>query len=119
HNDRDLEKIAEINADDWKGYTADGSQLKGNKAHIEVLDNWFKTANPRWEIKWMIANAAENEDGVLTQWLTTGNDYFDTDQNGNEIFQHNIHDIKFVDGKIKEIYVYSREKAKDSSDFSY
>ena len=39
HNDKNLEKIAKINAEDWEGYTADGSVVKGNKAHIEVLDN--------------------------------------------------------------------------------
>lgn len=43
HNDKNLDIIAEINAEDWEGYTADGSVLKGNKAHIEVLDNWFKS----------------------------------------------------------------------------
>ena len=62
HNDRNLDKIAEINADDWEGYTPDGNVVKGNDAHIEFLDNWFKTSNPQWKIKWMIANAAENED---------------------------------------------------------
>tara|TARA_A100001011_G_scaffold45240_1_gene42343 strand:+ start:484 stop:1029 length:546 start_codon:yes stop_codon:yes gene_type:complete len=119
HNDRDLDKIAEINADDWEGYTADGSVVKGNEAHIEILDNWFKTASPKWEIKWMIANAAENEEGVIVQWLTTGNDYTDVDENGNEIFEHNVHDVQFIDGKIKRINVYSRAKAQDSAEFSY
>ncbi len=119
HNDKDLDKIAEINAEDWEGYTADGSVVKGSKAHIEILDNWFKTANPKWEVKWMIANAANNEEGILTQWLTTGNDYSDVDENGNEIFEHNVHDIQFKDGKIKEIRVYKRAKPEESSDFSY
>jgi len=119
HNERNLDKIAEINADDWIGYTADGSVVKGSNAHIEILDNWFKSANPKFEIKWMIANAAENEEGVMTQWLTTGNDYSDVDGNGNEVFEHNIHDIQFIDGKIKEIRVYKRSKAQDSLDFSY
>ena len=119
HNDRDLDKIAEINADDWEGYTADGSVVKGNEAHIEILDNWFKTASPKWEIKWMIANAAENEEGVIVQWLTTGNDYTDVDENGNEIFEHNVHDVQFLNGKIKRINVYSRAKAQDSTEFSY
>ena len=27
HNDKNLEKIADINAEDWVGYTADGSEL--------------------------------------------------------------------------------------------
>lgn len=119
HNDRDLTKIAEINAEDWEGYTADGSVVKGSAAHIEILDNWFKSANPKWEVKWMIANAAKNNEGVVEQWLTTGNDYSDVDENGNEIFEHNVHDIMFVDGKIKKINVYSRAKAQESAEFSY
>lgn len=119
HNDRDLDKIAEINADDWEGYTADGSVLKGTDAHIETLDNWFKTASPKWEVKWMIANAAKNKDGVIEQWLTTGNDYTDVDPDGNPIFEYNVHDILFVDGKIKKINVYKRAQPVESAEFSY
>ncbi len=119
HNEKNLAKIEEINAEDWEGYTADGSVVKGSKAHIEVLDNWFKSANPKWEVKWMIANAAKNKDGALEQWLTTGNDYTDVDADGNEIFEHNVHDILFVNGKIKKINVYKRAKAQEAAEFSY
>ena len=119
HNDRDLDKIAEINAEDWEGYTADGSVLKGNASHIETLDNWFKTAAPKWEVKWMIANAAKNKDGVLEQWLTTGNDYTDIDAEGNPTFEYNVHDILFVNGKIKKINVYKRAKEVEGAEFSY
>lgn len=119
HNDKNLEKIAAINAEDWEGYTAEGSVIKGSNAHIEILDNWFQSANPKWEVKWMIANAVENKDGIVEQWLTTGNDYSDVDEKGNAIFQHNVHDIQFVDGKIKRINVYKRAKAEESLDFSY
>tara|TARA_B110000438_G_C15658446_1_gene582776 strand:+ start:308 stop:859 length:552 start_codon:yes stop_codon:yes gene_type:complete len=119
HNDKNLDIIAGINAEDWEGYTADGSVVKGNEAHIEILDNWFKNANPKWEVKWMIANAAKNKDGIIEQWLTTGNDYTDVDENGNEIFEHNVHDIMFKDGKIKRINVYKRAKAQEEADFSY
>ncbi len=119
HNDRDLTKIAEINAEDWEGYTADGSVVIGNSNHIEILDNWFKTASPKWEVKWMIANAAKNKEGVIEQWLTTGNDYTDVDDEGNPIFEHNVHDVLFINGKIKKINVYKRAKAEESADFSY
>ena len=119
HNDKNLDIIAEINADDWEGYTADGSVVKGNEAHIGILDNWFKNADPKWEVKWMIANAAVNKDGITEQWLTTGNEYTDVDENGNEIFEHNVHDILFKDGKIKKINVYKRAKAQEEADFSY
>ena len=83
HNERNLDKIAKINAKDWIGYTPDGYVVKGTKAHIEALDNWFQSTDPKWEVKWMIANAARNKDGVIEQWLTTGNDYTDVDKNGN------------------------------------
>lgn len=119
HNEKNLEKIAEINADDWIGFTAEGSVAKGSDTHIEILDNWFKAANPKWEVKWMIANAAKNEEGIMEQWLTTGSNYSDTDENGEDIFEHNIHDIKFINGKIKEIRVYKRTKAEETKDFSY
>jgi hypothetical protein len=60
-----------------------------------------------------------NKDGVVEQWLTTGNDYTDLDDNGNEIMEHNVHDIQFVDGKIKQINVYKRAKAQEDMGFSY
>ena len=33
----------------------------------EILDNWFKTPKPRWEVRRMIANAGENENGGIEQ----------------------------------------------------
>ena len=67
----------------------------------------------------MIANAAKNKEGVIEQWLTTGNDYTDVDAEENPIFEHNVHDVLFVNGKIKKINVYKRAKAEESGDFSY
>ena len=121
HNDKNLDIIAEINAEDWEGYTADGSVVKGNAAHIEILDNWFNNANAntKWEVKWMIANAAKNKEGIIEQWLTTGNEYTDVDENGDEIFEHNVHDILFKNGKIKKINVYKRAKSQENEEFSY
>ena len=87
--------IAEINAEDWEGYTADGSVVKGNAAHIEILDNWFNNANanPKWEVKWMIANAAKNKEGIIEQWLTTGNEYTDVDAVVENIFKNEQHEL--------------------------
>ena len=119
HNNRDLETIASINDEDWIGYTPDGSVVKGNDAHIEILDNWFKTSNPNWKVKWMIANGVVNNDGEVEQYLTTANDFSDIDSNGTEIKEHNIHDILFVNGKIKKITVYKRAIADETAEFSY
>ena len=119
HNEKDLEKIAEINDEKWEGYTADGSVGKGNDTHIAILDNWFKNASPRWEVRWMIANSVKNEDGEIEQWLTTGNDYYDVDADGNEIFEYNVHDVQFKDGKIVRVNVYSRAKEQGLIEYNY
>jgi hypothetical protein len=109
HNDRDLEKIAEINADDWEGYVPDGSVVKGSSAHIEWLKDWFASSdNPKWRVKWMIANDGVNAEGVTETWLTTGNDITFNDANGNEVTEHHVHDIQFAGNEIKRVNVYSR-----------
>lgn len=114
HNDRDLGKIAEINADDWEGYVPDGSVIKGNATHIEWLDNWFSSSdNPKWQVKWMIANDGTNGEGATETWLTTGNDITFNDADGNQVTEHHVHDIQFVGDKIKRINVYSRLSSKE------
>ena len=109
HNERDLDKIAEINADDWVGYPPNGNVIRGNEAHIEFLDEWFNSsANPKWTVKWMIANKGEDVEGVMQEFLTTGNDITFSDEEGNEVVENHIHDIMFEEGKIKTIFVYSK-----------
>lgn len=110
HNDRNLDKITEINATEWEAYLPDGGLVKGQDAQIELLNTWFKTSNPKWKVQWMITNNSKNEEGIMTQWLTTGNDLTDTDQEGNETIEHQVHDIQFIDGKIKKINIYTRSK---------
>ena len=109
HNDRDLDKIAEINAEDWLGYPPDGSVITGNSAHIDWLDAWFKTSdNPKWKVKWMIANSGMNDQGAMEHWLTTGNDITFNGPDGDKVTEHHVHDVQFVGNQIKLIYVYSR-----------
>jgi len=109
HNDRDLDKIGDINADDWTGYVPDGSVVRGNTAHIEWLADWFASSDdPQWTIQWMIANSEVNDKGEVEQWLTTRNDITFNDPEGNRITEHHVHDIQFVGGKISKIYVYAR-----------
>jgi len=113
HNDRDLEKIGNINAKDWEGYPESGEVIKGNASHIEFLANWFKSpANPKWDVKWMIANRGENNDGVVEHWLTTGNDITFLDD-GENVLQHHIHDVLFIGNSIKRINVYARPEPRE------
>ena len=114
HNNRDLKKIAEINSDKWQGYPPNGTVIEGNEAHIKFLEEWFNSqANPKWTVKWMIVNKGEDENGVLQDWLTSGNDIKFKDEQGNETVEHHIHDIMFEGENIKKIYVYSRPKPQE------
>ena len=114
HNDRDVEKIAEINADEWEGYVPDGSVIKGNAAHIEWLKDWFASSdNPKWAVQWMIANDGADAEGAAETWLTTGNDITFNDADGNEVTEHHVHDVQFVGNEIRLINVYSRLAPKE------
>ena len=114
HNDRDLEKIAAINAEDWAGYLPDGNIVKGNDAHIEFLDAWFKSSdNPSWEVKWMVTNSGSSNGEAVEHWLTTGNDITFTDAEGNEVKENHVHDVQFVGNQIKRINVYSRPASEE------
>ena len=56
----------------------------------------------------MIANKGEDVEGVMQEFLTTGNDITFIDEEGNEVVENHIHDIMFEEGKIKTIFVYSK-----------
>ena len=47
-------------------------------------------------------------EGVMQEFLTTGNDIKFIDEEGNEVVENHIHDIMFENGKIRTIFVYSK-----------
>ena len=60
----------------------------------------------------MIANEFTDSKGELNQWVTSGQDLTDM-VDGEEVTVHHVHDVLFVNGKIKMIYVYERAKANE------
>ena len=112
HEANDLDKIYEMDADDITIYRIDGSVGKGKDEHREYLENWFENSTPKWEAKWCIANTVENIDGSLETWLTTGSKFSDF-VDGEEILTNTVADFKFEDEKVKSIYIYSRNVAKE------
>mgnify|MGYP001158892394 FL=1 len=111
HNERDLDKIAEIDASDIEVYRADGTVGKGRKTHRQVLSEWFQTSNPNWKVVWMVTNSVEKNDGSMEHWLTTGNEFTDTVQ-GEQIMINVVADVNFLDGKIKRINIHNRAQEK-------
>ena len=109
HNQRNLNKIAEVDSDDIEVFRADGTVGKGIKTHTDVLSNWFETSNPSWKVIWMVTNSVQKMDGSIEHWLTTGNEFTDT-VDGVEIFMNVIADVNFVEGKIKRINIHNRAK---------
>ena len=110
HNDKDLETILSINATDFKAYLPDGAVIDGSENQMSILKEWFANSNPQWATRWMIANAATDKEGMEQQWLTTGQELTDLVE-GEQTTLNHIHDVLFVDGKIKMINVYERAKA--------
>ena len=109
HNQRNLDKIAEIDSDDIEVFRADGTVGEGIKNHTDVLSNWFETSNPSWKVIWMVTNSVQKMDGSIEHWLTTGNEFTDT-VDGEEIFMNVIADVNFVEDKIKRINIHNRAK---------
>ncbi len=109
HNQRNLDKIAEIDSDEIEVFRADGTVAKGVDTHIDVLSSWFEMSNPNWKVIWMVTNSVQKVDGSVEHWLTTGNEFTDT-VDGKEIFMNVIADVNFVEGEIKRINIHNRAK---------
>ena len=111
HNDRDFDKIADLNSDDFNVYLPDGQRIIGSAAHRELLEGWIAHANTTWEVLWIIPNDAVNADGVMEEWLVTGNMLTMTDADGNISLEYHQVEMKIKDGKLSAGYVVSMENA--------
>ena len=108
HNERDFEAIAAMNTEDFRGIAAHGEIVEGNAAHTAFLQNWVAAENPRWQVWWVIANDGENVDGVMEEWLATGNVVTTTGPDGAERRAYETIDVLFENGKIKMLNVASQ-----------
>ena len=111
HNDKNLEKIHEMDREDVIIRAADGSLYNGRDSHKKELEVWFSAANPTWKVKWMVANTVQGADGKKQHWLTTGVDVAQVTEE-NTVTSHHVVDVNFVDGKIKELNAYDRASEK-------
>jgi hypothetical protein len=106
-NDRNKEKVAEMIANDVKVYYSNGTELTGIKAQMEFVSNSFETTNPKWKTTWMIANSAQNKDGIVEPYLTTGSELTEI-VNGDTTLRYLVIDTKWENGKLKLINAYTR-----------
>ena len=111
HNDKNLEKIHEMDMEDVIIRASDGSLYNGRDSHKKELELWFSASNPTWKVKWMVANTVQGADGKKQHWLTTGVDVVQVIEE-NIITSHHVVDVNFVDGKIKELNAYDRASEK-------
>ena len=105
HNDRDFDKIASMNADDFKGIAASGEVVEGSAAQTAFLEEWIAAESPQWQVWWVIANDGENAEGKMEQWLATGNVVTTTDPDGAERRTYETVDVLLEGGKIKLLNV--------------
>tara|TARA_B110000091_G_scaffold135168_1_gene144684 strand:- start:2498 stop:3016 length:519 start_codon:yes stop_codon:yes gene_type:complete len=107
HNEKDIETIKGLNAaEGFKAYGPDGTIFNGTDAHIAFLTEWFNT-NPKWETKYLIANAFTSKDGKVKQYVTSGHDVT-LMVDGKEVKVNQVHDALIVNGKVQTFYVNER-----------
>ncbi len=105
HNDRDFDKIAAMNADNFKGIAPTGEVVEGSTAQTEFLQNWIAAENPQWQVWWVIANDGENSEGKTEQWLATGNIVTAMGPGGAEKKTYETVDVLIEGGKIRLLNV--------------
>ena len=108
HNERDFDKIASMNAEDFKGVTAGGEVVRGSEAQAAFLQDWVATENPQWAVWWVIPNDGENEEGGIEEWLATGNIITAIGPDGTERKAYEAIDVLIEDGKIRLLNVASQ-----------
>ena len=112
HNDRDFEAIAAMNAENFKGITPDGQVVSGSDQQAAFLRNWIETEDPQWAVWWVIPNDGENEDGVIEEWLATGNIVSSTGPDGAQREAYETIDVLIEEGKIRLLNVASQTMPK-------
>ena len=107
HNNKDLDAIASLNAEDIKIWGPAGELIEGSDNHIAFLNDWFTANNPVWKSNYFIANEVIVKDGENRQWVTSGHDVTQT-LDSIKVTSAQVHDGLIVDGKVKMFYVYER-----------
>jgi len=109
HNDRDFAAIAAMNAADFRGIAAHGEVVEGSDAHTAFLQNWVATENPQWRVWWVIANDGENSDGIMEEWLATGNVVTTQGPDGKLVKTYETIDVLLEEGKVKLLNVAAQK----------
>ena len=109
HNDRDFDKIAAMNAPNFKGVAAHGEVIEGSEAHSAFLKRWVETQRTTWKVWWAIANDGENEEGEMEEWLATGTLVTTTNPDGTTVTAYETIDVLLENGKVKLLNVASQQ----------
>lgn len=109
HNDRDFDKIAAMNAPNFKGVAAHGEVIEGSEAHSAFLKTWVETQRTTWKVWWAIANDGENEEGEMEEWLATGTLVTTTNPDGTTVTAYETIDVLLENGKVKLLNVASQQ----------
>ena len=108
HNDRDFDKIAAMNAPNFKGVAAHGEVIEGSEAHSAFLKTWVQTQRTTWKVWWAIANDGENEEGEMEEWLATGTLVTTTNPDGTTVTAYETIDVLLENGKVRLLNVASQ-----------
>ena len=115
HNERDLEGIRALDAEDFQAFGPAGEVVEGTDAHIAFLTEWFEVNNPRWTILWAISNSGQTPEGEYLDFVTAGHEVT-LSVDGNDITVYQVIDANIADGKIVNFNVFQQEKGQASAE---
>lgn len=110
HNQRDYDKISNMNSEEIKVWGPAGQYVEGTEAHIEFLKEWIAATNVKWTPQWFINNSGENAEGKKVDYVTSGHQMTFT-IDGEESYFYQIHDAVISEGKIINFNVYEQKRS--------
>lgn len=108
HNNRDIEAIKSMSADSIYILGPDGSEVVTNQQQAELLEGWFATADPKWDIYWAMPYTSVPSGA---DWIIAGHNVTET-VDGKESTTLQMIDGEIKDNKVVRFFVYAAQAPK-------
>ena len=106
HNNRDIETIKSLEAEDIRIDVPDGSRIEGPDAHAEALSVWFESeADPKWNVFWVMPYVGQPSGQT---WIVGGHSLTQT-IDGEEVTTVQMIDAQVEDGLFKWAIIYEKQ----------
>ena len=106
HNDRDIEAIQALEAEDIRIDLPDGTSINGAENHGEALASWFESdQNPQWSPFWVMPYVGSPSGQT---WIVAGHS-LTQNIGGEEVTVVQMIDAQIENGLIKWAIIYEKQ----------